>query len=109
MRFLVSRTRLRALGLLAAAAAFVPPAARAAPSFTCEAKGDTWHVTGTSATKMSCQFTCALDGGPDALDHVTCAATVYPGMPTNVPCQGFLLGKRWVSAELVAEQCSEAP
>lgn len=98
------RARLPLIGL-----ALASSPAWADPSFTCQAKGDTWHVTGSSTAKMACQFTCALDGGGDAVDHVTCSATVYPGMPTTVPCQGFLLGKRWTAAELVAEQCSEAP
>lgn len=106
LRFGAWQAPIRIVWCLAATTATLT-AAQADPSFSCQAKGEAWHVTGSSTSKMSCQFTCALDGGADSLDHVTCTATVYPGMPSNVPCQGFLLGKRWTSGELVAEQCSE--
>lgn len=97
------------LAFLAFSLVSVMPGAAAEPSFACVAQGSTWSVSGAAQSHMTCQFTCALKAGAEVTNNVSCTATVAGDGKASTPCQGFMLGRRWTSAELVAEQCSIAP
>ena len=77
----------------------------AAPPFTCGASGDTWTVEGTPTHKVACSLRCILRDGSGQQDVVSCAPTVSPNTHGTPVCEGFLLGKRWTSATLVAAEC----
>ena len=78
----------------------------AAPPFTCSASGDAWIVEGAPTHKMSCTFRCILRDGSGGQDVVSCAPTVAPGSRGGAVCEGFLLGKHWTGAALVAAECA---
>ena len=90
---------------LFAALAAAGPARAAALPFTCAASGDGWSVTGAPGRKVACTLRCILRDAAGVPDTVSCAPTVSPGAKAPA-CEGFLLGKHWTSATLVAGECS---
>lgn len=97
----MTKTLLAALLLVAGAGP-----CRAAPPFTCAASGDTWSVEGSPPRKAACSLRCILRDGAGTPDTVSCAPTVSPGSRSTPICEGFLLGKHWMSATLVAAECA---
>ena len=78
----------------------------AAPPFTCKATGDTWSIVGAPSHRVSCSFRCILREPAGSQDSVSCSAVVSPGPPADPICEGFLMGKHWTSATLVAVDCA---
>ena len=80
--------------------------ALAALPFTCKADGDTWTVLASPNHKMACSLRCILHGDAGQQDTVSCSPTVSPGPHPDPVCEGFLLGRKWKTAMLVAGECS---
>ena len=74
--------------------------------FTCKASGDSWSVVGSPTRKVACTLRCVLREAAGNQDVVTCSPTVSPANKAVPICEGFLLGKRWTTATLVAGECS---
>ena len=74
---------------------------------TCKASRDAWSVVSSPLDrKVSCSVRCLLHDDQGQQDSVVCSPQLVPGSASVPICEGFLLGKNWVSAELVSVSCA---